>query len=106
MAVTIRMRRIGAKNRPCFRIVAADTRSPRDGRFLENLGTYDPLREGKNYTINRERMLYWLGVGARVSDAVAAFLAKEGITKPSPVARPGVKKAATARRGEGAASEG
>ncbi|MDD5557404.1 MAG: 30S ribosomal protein S16 [bacterium] len=84
MAVRIRMKRIGAKNRPCYRIVAADSRSPRDGRFLENLGTYDPLLEGKNFTINRERVLYWLGVGARVSDTVAVLLKKEGIAREKP----------------------
>jgi small subunit ribosomal protein S16 len=81
MAVIIRMRRMGRKNQPHFRIVATDVRSPRDGRFIELLGTYDPLREGKNFSINRERVLYWLGVGAQVSDAVATFLAKEGIKK-------------------------
>lgn len=80
MAVKIRMRRMGRKNRPYFRIVATDERSPRDGRFLENLGTYDPLLEGKNYSLNRERVLYWLGVGAQVSEAVAPFLKKEEIT--------------------------
>jgi len=81
MAVTIRMRRMGRKNQPHFRIVATDARSPRDGRFLELLGTYDPLRGGKNFSIKKERVLYWLGVGAQVSDAVATFLAKEGIKK-------------------------
>jgi small subunit ribosomal protein S16 len=81
MAVTIRMRRMGRKNQPHFRIVATDVRSPRDGRFIELLGTYDPLRTGKNFSIKTERVLYWLGVGAQVSDAVATLLAKEGIRK-------------------------
>jgi small subunit ribosomal protein S16 len=98
MAVKIRMRRIGAKNRPCFRIVATDARSPRDGRFLENLGTYDPLREGKNFTINRERMLYWLGVGAQVSDAVATFLAKEGISRAVPAEEPPATREKASRK--------
>lgn len=88
MAVIIRMRRMGRKNRPYYRIVATDKRSPRDGRFIELLGTYDPLKEGKNFDLNRDRVLYWLGVGAEVSDAVGTFLAKEGVQK-----EPGKKKA-------------
>ncbi len=88
MAVIIRMRRMGRKNQPHYRIVATDKRSPRDGRFIELLGTYDPLKEGKNFNLNRERVLYWIGVGAQVSDAVGTFLAKEGIEK-----EPGKKKA-------------
>lgn len=80
MAVKIRMRRGGRKNHPHFRIVVADVRSPRDGRFIETLGTYDPMREGKNYSLNSERIAYWLGVGAMVSDAVTPILKKEGIT--------------------------
>lgn len=81
MVVRIRMKRLGGKNRPYFRIVAADSRSPRDGRFIENLGTYDPLKEGKNFSLDRERVLHWLGVGAQISEAVAAFLSQEGIMK-------------------------
>ena len=84
MAVKIRMRRMGKKNRPYFRIVAADVRSPRDGRFLEIVGTYDPLKEGKNYSLKKERVLYWLGVGAMVSEAVAPMLKKEGIKREKP----------------------
>jgi small subunit ribosomal protein S16 len=81
MAVVIRMRRMGRKNQPYYRIVATDKRCPRDGRFLEILGTYSPLDEGKNFALKRERILYWLGVGAQVSGAVATFLKKEGIEK-------------------------
>jgi len=81
MAVVIRMRRMGRKNEPYFRIVATDKRCPRDGRFLEILGTYRPLDEGKNFDLKRERILYWLGVGAQVSGAVSTFLKKEGIKK-------------------------
>jgi small subunit ribosomal protein S16 len=81
MAVKIRMKRMGRKNRPYYRIVVADVRSPRDGRFIENLGTYDPFQDGKNYSINTERVLYWIGVGALISDAVAPILSKEGIEK-------------------------
>ncbi|MCX6356510.1 MAG: 30S ribosomal protein S16 [Candidatus Aureabacteria bacterium] len=93
MAVKIRMRRIGRTNRPYFRIVATDIRSPRDGRFLEILGQYDPLKQGVNYTLKTERVKYWLGVGAQVSDAVAVFLKKEGL-----IGGKRVKKAAAPKK--------
>ncbi len=89
MAVVIRMRRMGRKNRPYFRIVAADKRSPRDGRFLENLGTYRPLDEGENYSLEKERIRYWLGVGAQVSIAAAAILRKAGIEGDKKAGRAG-----------------
>ena len=76
MAVKIRMKRVGAKNAPVFRIVVADGRSPRDGRFIEELGTYQPLKKGNNYTLNLERAKYWLSKGAQPSDTVASFLKK------------------------------
>ena len=82
MAVRIRLARGGAKKRPFYRIVAADARSPRDGRFLEKLGTYDPLLPSESETrivLNEERIRYWLGQGAQVSDRVARFLDKAGI---------------------------
>ena len=82
MAVRIRLARGGAKKRPFYRIVAADARSPRDGRFLEKLGTYSPLlaSEAENRVVlNEERIRYWLGQGAQVSDRVARFLDKAGI---------------------------
>jgi small subunit ribosomal protein S16 len=80
--VRIRLARGGAKKRPFYRIVAADARSPRDGRFLEKLGTYDPLLPSDAETrvvLNEERIRYWLGQGAQVSDRVARFLDKAGI---------------------------
>lgn len=89
MAVRIRMRRMGRRNRPYFRIVAADARSPRDGRFLEKLGTYDPLKETDNFVIDKERVLYWIGVGAQVSEAVAPFLLKQGIDPRKKACRAG-----------------
>lgn len=89
MAVVIRMRRMGRKNQPYYRIVATDKRSPRDGRFIEILGTYRPLHEGKNFDLNRERILYWLGVGAQISIAVATLLRKEGIEKERKPTRDG-----------------
>jgi small subunit ribosomal protein S16 len=78
MAVKIRLARAGAKKRPFYRIVAADTRSPRDGRFLEKLGTYDPLVDVDGapgrLEIKRDRVEYWLGVGAQPTDTVARIL--------------------------------
>src|SRR3989441_2441385 len=74
MAVKIRMKRIGTKNTPVFRIVVADGRSPRDGKCIEELGTYQPLKKGDNFTLNLERAQYWLTKGAQPSDTVASFL--------------------------------
>ena len=82
MAVRIRLARGGAKKRPFYRIVAADARSPRDGRFLERLGSYNPLLKSEDdnrVVLNEERIRYWLGQGAQVSDRVARFLDKAGI---------------------------
>lgn len=74
--VRIRLRRIGTRNVPVYRIVVADSRSPRDGRFIENLGTYDPKKAGNNFTLNLERARYWLSKGARPSDTVRSMLKK------------------------------
>ncbi len=76
MAVRIRLKRIGAKNSPAYRIVVADSRSPRDGRFIEELGTYLPLQRENNVTMNLERAKYWLSVGAQPSETVASFIKK------------------------------
>ncbi len=76
MAVKIRMKRIGAKNTPVYRIVVADSRSPRDGKFIEEIGTYQPLKTGDNFAMNLERALYWVSKGAQPSDTVASFLKK------------------------------
>ena len=64
MAVKIRMKRIGTKNTPVFRIVVADGRSPRDGKFIEEIGTYQPLKKGDNFTLDLERAKYWVSKGA------------------------------------------
>lgn len=74
MATVIRLRREGKKNRPFYRIVATDKRSPRDGRFIELLGTYDPHKTGTNFTLKSERIDYWLSVGAQPSDTVRSIL--------------------------------
>ena len=72
--VRIRMKRIGAKNHPVFRIVVADGRSPRDGKCIEEIGTYNPAKSGTNFTIDVDRARYWLGKGAQPSDTVASFI--------------------------------
>ena len=74
MSVKIRLKRIGAKNDPAYRLVVADSRSPRDGRFIEELGTYLPTRSGENCTVNLERANYWLSKGAKPSETVASLL--------------------------------
>ena len=72
------MKRIGAKNTPVFRIVVADSRSPRDGKFIEELGTYQPLQKGNNFTLNLERAKYWVEKGAQPSETVASMIKKAG----------------------------
>jgi small subunit ribosomal protein S16 len=76
MSVKIRMKRVGARNNPVFRIVVADSRSPRDGRFIEELGTYHPLKSGDNVKMDLERADHWLSKGAQPSDTVASFIHK------------------------------
>jgi len=70
------MKRVGAKNKPVFRIVVADGRSPRDGKFIEELGTYQPRNKGNNFTLDMERAKYWLSKGAQPSETVASFIKK------------------------------
>ena len=72
------MKRIGAKNAPVFRIVVADSRSPRDGKFIEELGTYHPRRKSDNITLDLDRARYWLSKGALPSETVASFIKKLG----------------------------
>jgi small subunit ribosomal protein S16 len=76
MAVAIRLNRQGAKDRPYYKIVAVDSRKRRDGRYIEQLGTYDPMQEGENYLIDLEKADKWLGVGARPSETVASIIRK------------------------------
>lgn len=76
MSVKIRLKRVGAKNAPAYRIVVTDSRSPRDGRFIEELGSYDPKKGGVNYILDLERAKYWVGVGAQPSETVASFIKK------------------------------
>jgi small subunit ribosomal protein S16 len=76
MAVAIRLRREGALKRPYFKVVVADKRSPRDGKFIEVVGTYDPKKRGHNSTLKLDRVEYWLGKGARPSDTVRSLIKK------------------------------
>ena len=86
MAVKIRLKRIWAKNTPVFRIVVADSRSPRDGKFLEELGTYHPLQKGNNYTLKLDRAEHWIKNGAQPSETVASFIKKARKNAPAATA--------------------
>ncbi len=84
MAVRIRLSRGGSKKRPFYRIVAADSRAPRDGRFIEKLGTYNPLlpqEHEQRLVVNAERVKYWLGIGALPTDRLAKLFSNLGLTK-------------------------
>jgi small subunit ribosomal protein S16 len=80
MAVKIRLARHGATKRPFYRIVVADSESKRDGRYLENVGTYNPLKDPAEVTLKTERVQYWLQQGAIPTDTVKTLLKKEGVT--------------------------
>ena len=79
MAVKIRLKRIGAKKSPFYRVVVADARYPRDGRFIEEIGTYDPLKDPAAVHIDAEAAKKWLANGAQPTDTVRALLKKQGI---------------------------
>jgi small subunit ribosomal protein S16 len=79
MAVKIRLARHGAKKRPFYRIVVADSESPRDGRFLETVGTYNPLLDPAEITLKKERVSYWMDQGALPTDTVKSIFKKEGV---------------------------
>ncbi len=80
------MKRIGTKNTPVFRIVVADGRSPRDGKCIEEIGSYQPLKPGDNFTIKLDRAQYWISKGAQPSDTVASFIKKAVKAAPAPAA--------------------
>ena len=77
MSVTIRLTRAGSKKVPFYRVVAADRRSPRDGRFIEQLGIYDPLRDPVEFRVNDERLDHWIKVGAVPSETVSQLLRRQ-----------------------------
>jgi small subunit ribosomal protein S16 len=79
MSVKIRLARHGAKKRPFYRIVIADSESPRDGKFLENVGTYDPVADPAKVSLNQERIKHWIGQGAIPTDTVKNLLKKQGV---------------------------
>jgi small subunit ribosomal protein S16 len=81
VAVRIRLKRMGAKKRPHYRIVAADARSPRDGRFIETIGYYNPLTEPATVEIEREKALQWLKRGAGMTPTVKSLFSEKGILK-------------------------
>ncbi len=74
--VRIRLKRVGTTNSPAYRIVVADSRSPRDGRFIEEIGTYQPQKKSDKFTLDLERAEYWVSKGAQPSETVASFLKK------------------------------
>ncbi|CAA9537818.1 MAG: SSU ribosomal protein S16p [uncultured Thermomicrobiales bacterium] len=91
--IKLRLRRMGAKKRPSYRIVAAESKSPRDGRFIEVVGFYDPITEPATIRVNQERARHWLGHGAQPTGTVKDLLRKSGVlvdgkVTPMPVADP------------------
>ena len=81
MAVKIRLARMGAKKKPYYRMVAADSEAPRDGKFLEILGTYDPMKDPPLIKVHKEKVEHWLEKGAIVSESARAILRKQGLLK-------------------------
>ena len=81
--VKIRLRRMGAKKAPYYRIVVADSRSPRDGRFIEEVGTYDPMADSEKLKVNMERVQYWIANGAQPTDTVRRLIKKASDAAPA-----------------------
>jgi small subunit ribosomal protein S16 len=77
--VKIRLKRIGAKKAPYYRVVVADSRSPRDGKFIEEIGTYDPMADPSVFTVDADKVKSWLAKGAQATDTVKALLKKNGV---------------------------
>jgi len=103
----IRLTRGGAKKRPFYRIVVADSRAPRDGRFIEKLGSYDPMlpkEHANRLVLKEERVKYWLGVGAQPSERVARFLGQSGVI-PAPALSEQPKKSAPKKKAQERAAE-
>lgn len=113
MALRLRLTRGGAKKRPFYRIIVADSRSPRDGRFIEVLGTYNPMLardHPERIVLKEERLRHWLSVGATPSDRVAKFCATAGLieprVRPEQTKKPQPKAKAQARLAEAAQASG
>ena len=96
MSVKIRLTRTGARNAAAFRVVAADSRSPRDGRFLEILGWYDPKLENANFDVKLDRVEYWKGQGAEVSDTVKSLVKRKTAVADAVIEQPVVEEAPAA----------
>jgi small subunit ribosomal protein S16 len=101
LSVKIRLRRIGAKKHPFYRLVVADTRSPRDGKFIEILGTYDPMTEPVKLNIDQEKVKAWLKKGARPSDTARAFLIDLGLVPKESAKKRPTKPPKSAAKPEG-----
>lgn len=93
MAVKIRLMRMGAKKRPFYRVVVADERSPRDGRFIENIGTYDSTKQPAQINIDAQKALEWMQKGAQPTDTVRSLFSQEGIMKQFAELKNGKKEA-------------
>lgn len=107
MSTKLRMARRGTTNRPFYHLVAADSRAPRDGEYLEKLGTYNPLEQdtAKRLTLVTDRVKYWLSVGAQPSDRVAKLLAQAGLAKAPKITDKPLKSAPKKRAQERAAEK-
>ena len=92
MAVKLRLTRMGAKDAPKYRFVATDSRVARDGKYIEMLGTYNPLLSENNVTLNKERVQYWLSVGAQPTQTAKEILVKEGLIEKKPYREPKAKQ--------------
>ena len=92
MAVKLRLRRMGKKRQPIYKVVAADERSPRDGKFIEAIGLYNPITNPATVDIKEERALYWLGVGAQPTTTVKGLLSKQGILYKKELLSSGLKE--------------
>jgi small subunit ribosomal protein S16 len=103
MAVSIRLRREGARNRPYYKVVVADSRSPRDGKFIEIIGTYDPKKADHNSTLKLDRIDHWISQGAQPSDTVRSLIKKN--RKQSESATPEVPESVAAEAPASAAAE-
>ena len=88
MSVKVRLTKTGATRDNCFRVVATDTRFPRDGRFIELLGWYDPKKAGKNFEINSERITYWQSTGAQLSETVRSLVRREKLSQKEADSQP------------------
>jgi small subunit ribosomal protein S16 len=101
--VKIRLRRIGAKKHPFYRLVVADTRSPRDGKFIDILGTYDPMADPVKLNLDQEKIRAWLQKGARPSDTARAFLIGQGLLPKESAKKRPTKPPKSAAAGQEAA---